>query len=444
MSAETKPAASAEAPKTDPQSITRDPLMEGLLKDLGVLAEEKPATQPVPEIKPVAEPAPEPAKEPAAQPKTETPPAEQPKFARRDRRREAAEVAAEVVQQMQSKLTPPPLPPTRQQQPEPEVSQDDSWLSDDQREEVELARWAEASDPGKYKGKSAEVLSRFKEIHEYREKHKSDEDRTLDENDDEFVRFIRDRKPQWGSGELRRLQNQKLISEAKEAARKELQPELESARREAREAKLLPAIESKVSSVMSEISKEATGDDPLEKAIFEDHRRRAGEVAAEYLRVVNGVSQFNPTNQMHNWVASFIIRKADEFDKTGGASRVRDGKTFVPPHKYQEMINAGRSVDGVWTYGPDDVLPLLTKHAVTEAKNAVKIEEERATKLGFVRAARANSPKTTIAEPEPKPSSGLVATTSAAPGAAVQANDGKDVNHPGLEIMSVLGLSDLK
>ena len=77
---------------------------------------------------------------------------------------------------------------------EPEVDPYEEQLLQSQREELELYRYAESK--GKHKGKADKLLNFYKGLDEYVEKAQAeDPDRTFDDNDDEFISYVRKNKP---------------------------------------------------------------------------------------------------------------------------------------------------------------------------------------------------------------------------------------------------------
>jgi hypothetical protein len=132
----------------------------------------------------------------------------------------------------------------------------------------------------------------------------------------------------------------------------------------------------------------------------------------------------------------FIGHQSSVFDAHGGESKIRDGKQFVTPVKFAELSSSGKDLSKVWTFNNADVLNLLQTQMIETAKNQVKQEEEVAIKRGFVR--QKIAPAAKQAE-EPKPVSGPRVSASAAPG-PVSGQNTDDLQHPGKEIISILGL----
>lgn len=432
-----------QAATEQPQRIIDDPLLAALVEDIpkitgGARSEEN--NEP-PDIKRVADEPPADTQNPADQ-KAATNDASGGAIKATVKQRPdiAVEIERAFARHMPQKRTPEPPAPTASNSPQP--GSDDLDLSgfvDAQIEELEDAAFAEESDPKK-KGLRKRLHDFYRSVDKWVEERKEDPDRTFDENDEEFTKFLESNKPKWEPGERDRIRKDRLVKAAKQEALKELAPQLEEAKRVAMEAKALPSIEKRVLDVGSEIQK-AASDDPLEQEVYGRIKDSATTLVSEWLRLSEGIDDIrNPKNEdqasRHRWLMEFVGQQSALFDKHGGQAKVRNGRSFLTPVEYANAISSGKDVSGNWTFGPQDVVTMIKTHAIESAKSQVKAEEDAAAKRGFVRARTTSHAKT--AE-EPKPVDGIRASTSAAPGAAL---DGKtaDLPHPGKEIINILGL----
>lgn len=440
MPEEQKPAEQTP-PEPPPIRAIEDDILSALGDDIVQMvdaARKKDAPPQAPEIKA----APETPQAPTPDP---TPAAEPPKKSAKVgvRKRETAEDIANVVVNklaMKRDETTTPLPPENK----PPVSDyDESQLSPDQKEELEDAKFSEQR--GK-KGRAEELLKFYKSVDEYVAKAKQENpDRSFDENDEEFVQFIKSNRPAWADKEKEQIRRERFKFEAREEAkrevRKELEPEIKSAQQEAREAKYTPVIERRLDAFRSEIQAMAKSDDPMEKEIYEQFQVAAEEIAEDYLRLLNRVDTFGEHNppdrrQRHEWIVNFINQQAAIFDERGGDNRVRDGKQFVTPTRFAEMQQQKQSTGSVWTFNQDDCLKMIQTHAVSVAKTQIQQEEETAKRRGFVKARPSGAAKS---QTEPQPMGGPKASATPAPGAA-QADATQDFEHPGKELIDVLDL----
>jgi hypothetical protein len=431
---------SAQGDQTQTQPrIIDDPLLASLAEDLSILAKTEQAVQQnqPPEIKPVDEKKPDEAK-PAETKPAETKPATVKAGVKQrpDIKKELDDALtrhlADIKPQAQ---TPPALP-----DPKKADELDMAGLVDEQIDEIEDARYLEQKDPAQ-KGYAKKLLDFYKAVDKWVDDHKDDSDRTFDENDEEFTSFIQENKPKWAPGQRDKIRKARLIDEAKREALKDLQPEIDAAKREAREARVTPVMDRKVNQFTEAFDKAATSDDPLEKDVFGRYKDSAVALASDWVRLAEGVDDITkPKNQeqagRHKWLMEFIGHQSSVFDSLGGENKVRDGRQFVTPVKFAELASSGKDTSKVWTFNNDDVLTMLQTHMIESAKSQVKAEEEVAVKRGFVRQRPQAAAKP--AE-EPKPVTGVRASASAAPG-AVPSNQTDDTPHPGKEVISILGL----
>ena len=437
---ETKPAETPPAPPPPEVAAVDDPILGPLAQELLLLVDgrKKKDELVVPEIKPVPDGTPPPPPAPAADGDGKIKPGVR---ERPDPRKVAEEVFDRRMAEARPAAPAPPLPPAPPEAPK----YDESKLAQEQQDELADARHAEKIDPSK-KGLSDAFLAFYREVDEYLEKHKGDEERTFDEDDEEFMKFLGEREPRWSAGDRQKAQRARLIEETREATRREIEPELRKVQLEAREARLIPAIDKEVAAFGEGIGKELKSDDPMQQEIYQPFAASAEEMARMYLRLINGLDTLGTHNPQqirdrHDWLIDFVTQQAQIFKTHGGDARKRDGRVFVTPLEYSQ-ITASRDrakEDKAWTFQPGDVLRMIGVHAVELAKAKAKAEEERMLKYGYSRN-KTPAQGTTPAE-EPKPSAGIKASTTPAPGPG-NAAETLDIDHPGKSIISVLGLQD--
>lgn len=436
------------------QRMIDDPILAALAADLEIETKEQPASDAVPsapEIKAADDPK---SGEGDSKP-GETPPGQKPEFkpdsnavpgAVKRGSKEIRAIAKEVVEEELVKaresrpLTPIPAPAAaKETKPDPEPEN----LSDDQREELADAEYAEKQRPEKFKGMAKKLKDFYAKADEWMKENRPNG--LTGEDDTEFVDFVKANKPSW-SGSRQAITVQRLaderVNKILEERSKETESKIELAQREAREAKILPAIEKQVHAVASEVEKELATDDEFEKPTYKQYADQCVDVTTTYLRFVNrldSVSDKNPRDlqEKHAWIIRFVGDQAEKFAAHGGQARVRNGRSFVTPLRLYEMQQANADTSGVWTFGSDDVVKMIKAQFVSDAKRVVTEEAQRLEKRGWTRAKPASVPKQTE---QPKPTGGPKATATVSPGVVV-ANGDDDLNHPGKEIVRTLGLA---
>lgn len=427
-----------DQPQTQPHSrIIDDPLLASLAEDLSILVKTEQAAEQnqAPDIKPVDESKKD-AEKPAVQKPAEVkqPTVKATVRPRPDIKKELDEALTRHLADIKNP-TPPSLPDPKKPD---EINTDG--LVDEQIEELDDAKYLEVKDPSQ-KGYAKKLFDFYKSVDKWVEDHKDDPDRTFDEKDDEFTEFLSNNKPKWAPGQREKIRKARLVDEAKREAMKDLQPEIDAAKREAREARVSPFIDRKVTQFTESFDKASASDDPLEKDVFGRYKESAVALASDWVRLAEGLDDISkPKSQdqaaRHRWLMDFIGHQSNVFDSQGGDNKVRDGRQFVTPVKFAELSSTGKDTSKIWTFNNDDVLTLLQTHMVESAKSQVKAEEESAIKRGFV---RQRPQVATKQADEPKPVTGVRASSSAAPGPVSQASN-DDIAHPGKEVISILGL----
>lgn len=473
---QTPAAPAAPAAPAKPETGADDEGLKSLFKDLGVVLEDKkPAEQPTPQS-PAPAPAPG-APSPAApappattpQPGAPASPAAAPASPSPKVRKEKpiSEIVAESVRKT-LKETPPaqPSPPTPSTPAAPAAPQDDPFeqsLGPAEKRTIAIAKWAETNDPAKRAGLVKQFVDFYKAVDAYESKVKAeDPERTLDENDEAFQKFIEDHRPQVDQVELRGLEMEMVKAEAVAAAEKNIEAkmkaDLEATRKRQASLELKPVIEKRLSqfqaavedllvktaepdSVIPDIIKtiqekgieEALKTEPTFTPLIAARYQEGANAATEYMALVNQLKPYEPSNPTHQWIAGFIRDQGNYFERNGGDARIRkaeDGRelTFLPRAKFVQLVQQDpAAANSHWTFTEDDVLGMLevnTRHVIA---NEVKGLQQRLVASGYARPPKAagstnGTPQPPAAKPPdqpPEPSTSPKAGASPAPGPAV-------------------------
>ncbi len=446
----------AEEPE-GPGSIHDDPLLSSLYEDLGLIS--KPKEEEEIEVEQVEEP---PQEEPEPEPEEPEEKARLPK---------TFEVKAPVTQTdvrdaVREEFERYSLPKEPQEKPKAEEPKDayEDTLLDEQREELVLARYAESKMPERFSGMGNKLLEFYKKLDNYATKAQGDPDRTLDSNDEEFMEFISKNKPVLTASESKKLERMMWKEEAVAEARKFTEEDKLQLEKKLHHLETKPKIEDSVREFESNLPRmipdelgdaikdkglaKAEEENPYEVSILKEKIGSATSLAREYLNISNGITDYDSSNSHHAWLLGFINNQAQYFLKNGANDLVRqdsygNNAQFVPPTEYASLVTSGKTA-GKWTFTPDDVLKMLGANAIKEAQDTIKSEEERLTKMGFVR-----QNKTPAAEPrkkekppqETKPITPPRSKSSAGPGAT----DSAAIEEPtavGADILDILKMRD--
>lgn len=455
----------AEEPE-EPGSIYDDPLLSSLYEDLGLLSKPKKVEKADDvEIKQAEDPPPE---EPEPEPEPEDTTEEQEKKPRLPKTFEVKTpvTRTDVRDAVREEFERYKLPEEQPKETKPEQPKDtyEDSLLDEQHEELALLRYAETKMPDKYKGMGSKLLDFYKKLDNYATKAQEDTDRTLDADDEEFMDFVRKNKPTLTQSEAKKLERMMWKEEAVAEARQATDEDKRQMERKLHHLEVKPKIESSIREFESNIPKmipdelgdlirkngidKAEEDNPYEVSIIKEKLGSATSLAREYLNISNGITDFDSNNNNHSWLLGFVNNQAEYFSKNGGSELVRQdsyGNTaqFVTPTEYAGLVKSSNA-NGKWTFTPDDVLKMLGANAIKEAQDTIKSEEERLTKMGFVRQKKTSAAETKkkdrVAQ-ETKPITPPKSKSSAGPGAADSVAI-EDLPPVGFDIIDILKMKD--
>lgn len=334
-----------------------------------------------------------------------------------------------TVREEVSKQQPTPQPPTPQQQAaEPEPAEDD--LVPEQLEELELARFAEKKYPDKYKGQAKKLLAFYKKLDDYAAN--SDEDRTFDEDDSEFVDFVQKNKPKLTN--QKRLEREMIADLAAQQVSSEKEAEIADLKEKMRVLETKPTVEKKFSKFTQDLQKAGEQEDEFSASIYEQQLTQAESMGREYLDLYYGMKTFNGNDPSQKWIVDFVTHQSNVFQQKGGKYLSRDGKTFMTPADFAARGNPSSN----WTFGPDDVLQMFNNFFTNTAKKQVESEYSRLEKMGFTRAKAKNSAKKGKVKEEATPITAPKAKTAKSPGAA-ESGDAEDITF-GEDLVKTLGM----
>lgn len=433
---ETPPA--ADPPAGTPTAAVRhrrpdphDPLLAALFSDFEVPSVEEPVN-PDPASAPVPAPAaPPPAPELAAA--APPPPDETPA----PRKAKKSVIMVDDIPQP----TPPPAAEPTPATP-PAADPDESYvagLTDEQRDELHEAEVAGRLFPEKYGDRRKKLLSWYRQVDSTAQQLRSaDPERSLDENDDEFKRFL-DTKPRMDAAASKRVQRSIGAEEAVKEVKSTYEPKLEELKRKQDEIEFKPQAEKIVSQIgsgvmnlivndeasplteaakaMQQKGDSAADDYPLEVEIVQREMKILSTAANEMAHFSRGIRKYDANNPYHAGLVNFINVQGDAFKANGGNLRIRDGKSFITRAEMAQLRRAkSPEADRYWTFSDRDVFVIMANQAKKNMEDALKQEQELAGKRGFVRKAKANSAPTPNPIPEPQPLRPPVSPPAPSPG----------------------------
>lgn len=329
------------------------------------------------------------------------------------------DTALQTAEQFRQASPAPPAPAAPEAQAAPAVDAYESTLTEAQREELELARFAAVKD-AKHKDLPAKLVKFYKDFDGYVQQASQNPERTLNDSDEEFQKWIAKNRPGMDPVERRKLERLQIKEEAKREAAEETRAEMRKLEERQRAIEVKPQVEAVrrqfVDGVHSLLLETNEGEDSPAAPIVTKAMKEGWDKAAEenqvhagivkglvdqgiqmqetYSNLIRGLIPFDPNNQNHQWLIGFTHKQGEDFKNAPPEKRVTsDGRTFLPVAEYNALPPAQAARH--WTFSERDILTRLA-HTVKQNANArIKSEEERLTKSGYIRPKATEQPAIT-------------------------------------------------
>lgn len=324
---------------------------------------------------------------------------------------------------------PAPAPPVAPKPAEPAAEEAvEANLLEEEREQLELARYAEKKFPEKHKGLGAKVLKFMKDHAAYLEAaRKQDPTVSFDADNEDYQAWLQRNKVSLSPRDVRALELEKVRDEV----RTEAERETSSIREELYRRDEEPKIKREADTFYTALAQEAVPEELREaiakdgaakaKAAFPVEYRIASEVTAgaaadveEFLRITRKnpatgktVKPYDPNNEQHVRLLNFITKTCADFEQWGGDHRMRDGKRFVDRETFFKLPAEKRA--RYWTFSNKELIDLVKISAKERIKERIEAEYKAREEEGFVRkpreaAASAPPPPPPTSTPPPRPS----------------------------------------
>jgi hypothetical protein len=406
----------AESEKPDPSASTDVLVGKSLIQTIDEPAGEPPPAPPKPEDKKPAADAP---------PKPE----DKPIKIRRTAKQEPP--------------APPPPPPAPKDEPRPkeksEYEKFEETLIDEERDQLDVARFAESKDPGKYKGLASRTLTFLKAHQEYLEKNPQATEPDS-EAAEKYQEWLGKNTITLPPREMRMLEREMIAEVTREKVAKETDSKLSEIHDENFRRDKEPEIRREVDDFFNKTAQAAIppefaamarekGIEEAKKA-FPTEFRVASEVLTETageveefrrLTTINPrtgrpLAAYDPNSPKHAKIVAFIREQCDWFkngvpgeNEDQRTARVRaqnqGGKQFLTRDEYYSMSIDQRGP--YWTFTPEQVVAMQTEVAKRRISDRVKQEYSMRESEGWVRRpAQSAAPeqRPAGAPPAPRPS----------------------------------------
>lgn len=440
---ETPPAA---PPAADVEEVIHepatDPVMQSFYKDLGIEFKDgevvmllppklEDKEDHVPPAKPVAAAPPPPAAPAVVEPLK--PPAAAPIEVEQEE--PLSTVVSDAVNRALDARMPRPEP-TKSTEPVADPDADYvAALDPVSKHEVALAEFAEKHDPARYKNLRKQTISFLKSVDEYRQQHEGEDGRTFDAQDDEWKKFVGQRRPKISTEEKALIKDEMIATRAEERAyeraRRDFAPQIAEAHTKSREIEARPKIEKAVKGFESDVLLLDAGDnealkevieasktkgaaaaqdiDPVYATIINNNIQTFAPVAAEFMAIANGLKTFNPEDKTHQWIYDFIETQGRHVAQNPQFKVVTapDGRKrrFVTRSEYAKLSKTDPSkIADVYTFKDQDILDMLAVNTRNIIAGQAKQWQEKLSKAGYARTkASVTPPPAPVPAPVPKP-----------------------------------------
>jgi len=295
---------------------------------------------------------------------------------------------------------------------------DVSDLTEDELYEVDLAKFAERTNPAKYTGRAKAVVKYIRDHRKVAQELSSEDPDGDIASNPKYQRFVKSSRPEFTAGERNRL----TLTKIKEEAKRELQAEMEEKyvrpmEQDLRQQKAKPAIQKTVEEFTSQVAAQmpTEEDDPIVQEVTGYIKGQAKLAAEEFLSLSSSIKPFDSKNQVHTFLADFIENQGQQLVASKSPYLKRGNQTFLPRAQFNSLAPAERAKH--FTFTDEDVLQMLVVNARTITDHAIKEKREYFEKLGYTKAPKATKPKEApvVTEEEPTPKASLSSSSSHTP-----------------------------
>lgn len=250
--------------------------------------------------------------------------------------------------------------------PPPAADPFEAELNEEERTRLDLARWA-AANLADHKELPKQYMSFFKEHKKYLdERLQVDPDHDL-ANDEEYKRFLDDKRPK---ANIKQLETERLTKTAEERAIQRMAPEIQRLQREQVRTRNAPLVEEgmqnakklmedavpeEMREALSANPKEFSEKNPFEMNIVNQTISNGLTLSKAFNDILYEMDDYNEKNPTHKALSDFIDEEQTRFIQSGKTKR--NGKTFVRRERFPSVPEGEK--DQYYTFTDADILRLL-------------------------------------------------------------------------------------
>lgn len=270
-------------------------------------------------------------------------------------------------------------------------------LLDEERDQLELARYAEQKNPTKYKGFASKTEKFLKDL-----KAKT-EAADFDPDSDDYQEWLKNSRPVLSNSEIRILERERGADVARAEATKQTQDVLDKTFR----AIHLPQVKHEADAYYAKAATEVLPEEvakvfkeespakarekfPMEFEIAEAELDTHASDVEELLALTRRnpdtgrtLKAFDEKNPQHQRVLQIAHEVDTRFKKTGGAELVRNGRRFLPRAELGRLPEAERAK--YWTFTAKEIADRSTALVKERIARKITAETERLKRYGFER-----------------------------------------------------------
>ena len=322
-------------------------------------------------------------------------------------------IAAQLEQinaQMNQRPEPKPEPP----KPAPAPAAPDAFeasLPEESREVLEVLKWA--AEKPENKELATRYTAHLRKLDEFAKTNPEPED---------LERFQRDNPSPVSMTQVRKLRDERLVTEAEQRAydriKKEQSPDLEKLRQKQRELEIKPLVEAASQNFTDRFKVKREGVTQLEpeiaQAILANPDKAAEEYEIEapilkrhiqlstlYLNIANGLIPYDSSNKDHLLLDSFVVNQQQKVLDGPETGKVRNGKTFVTRRQMRELLETSpEKAEKHWAFDDNDIQDALERNAHLMIDVERKKVKRAAQKMGYEPKPAGSNPPVVAKQPE--------------------------------------------
>jgi len=305
-------------------------------------------------------------------------------------------------------IVPSPPAPVEAQQPANEPAKvaaddDESGFLPEEQEQLKLARDAERLLPDRYKGYGERMKKYLKDHASFlAEASQKDPGAVFDEDNAEYQAWLKKNAVHFTPSErealitarireeVRRENDDKFAELQDDLFRRDEEPKIASRGRSFFDELTKTQIPSEIRKAMETKGDSAKAEYALEFNIADRVFQTAASDIEELVRIstINprtgrALKQVDPNNEQHVRLDRLVKVVCEDFERDGGAARMKDGKRFVTRAQFFRYSPEQRNQ--VWTFEIPDIIERAKTYAGKAVAMAIKARHDELTALGFRR-----------------------------------------------------------